>query len=162
MGDRAVDCARLESVCAERHRGFESPPIRFAREMSARNAKGITALHSNSAEIRRCLPMSHNGRQWGAIGAWHSTTLSQGLPRSKFPTYLHARVNVKQSQLRHVNSGLTRKDPPAHRLLVFRLDRLLGKREPLQTTINSRCDALLVGHGGSQDPGTIMEPDGLG
>ena len=30
MGDRAVDCARLESVCAERHRGFESPPIRPA------------------------------------------------------------------------------------------------------------------------------------
>jgi hypothetical protein len=29
MGDRAVDCARLESVCAERHRGFESPPIRI-------------------------------------------------------------------------------------------------------------------------------------
>ena len=28
MGDRVVDCARLESVCAERHRGFESPPIR--------------------------------------------------------------------------------------------------------------------------------------
>ena len=28
MGDRAVYCARLESVCAERHRGFESPPIR--------------------------------------------------------------------------------------------------------------------------------------
>jgi tetratricopeptide (TPR) repeat protein len=28
MGDRAVDCARLESVCAERHQGFESPPIR--------------------------------------------------------------------------------------------------------------------------------------
>ena len=31
MGDRVVDCARLESVCAERHRGFESPPIRFPR-----------------------------------------------------------------------------------------------------------------------------------
>src|SRR6266436_9651038 len=30
MGDRVVDCARLESVCAERHRGFESPPIRPA------------------------------------------------------------------------------------------------------------------------------------
>jgi hypothetical protein len=30
MGDRAVYCARLESVCAERHRGFESPPIRQA------------------------------------------------------------------------------------------------------------------------------------
>ena len=28
MGDRVVDCARLESVCAERHQGFESPPIR--------------------------------------------------------------------------------------------------------------------------------------
>ena len=24
--DRVVDCARLESVCAERHRGFESTP----------------------------------------------------------------------------------------------------------------------------------------
>jgi hypothetical protein len=32
MGDRAVDCARLESVCAERHRGFESPPIRHFRQ----------------------------------------------------------------------------------------------------------------------------------
>src|SRR5947207_5809297 len=31
MGDRAVYCARLESVCAERHPGFESPPIRHAR-----------------------------------------------------------------------------------------------------------------------------------
>jgi hypothetical protein len=30
MGDRVVDCARLESVCAERHRGFESLPIRSA------------------------------------------------------------------------------------------------------------------------------------
>ena len=30
MGDRAVDCARLESVCAERHRGFESLPIRIS------------------------------------------------------------------------------------------------------------------------------------
>ena len=28
MGGRAVYCARLESVCAERHPGFESPPIR--------------------------------------------------------------------------------------------------------------------------------------
>ena len=29
MGDRAVDCARLESVCAPKgHRGFESLPIR--------------------------------------------------------------------------------------------------------------------------------------
>jgi hypothetical protein len=29
MGDRVVDCARLESVCAPKgHRGFESLPIR--------------------------------------------------------------------------------------------------------------------------------------
>ena len=33
MGDRVVDCARLESVCAERHRGFESPPIRPASRL---------------------------------------------------------------------------------------------------------------------------------
>ena len=33
MGDRAVYCARLESVCAERHRGFESPPIRPASRL---------------------------------------------------------------------------------------------------------------------------------
>jgi hypothetical protein len=32
MGDRVVDCARLESVCAEGHRGFESPPIRTTLE----------------------------------------------------------------------------------------------------------------------------------
>ncbi len=40
MGDRVVDCARLESVCAERHRGFESPPIRqknILTELKRRN-----------------------------------------------------------------------------------------------------------------------------
>lgn len=32
MGGRVVDCARLESVCAAMHRGFESLPIRhFAK-----------------------------------------------------------------------------------------------------------------------------------
>ena len=43
MGDRAVDCARLESVCAERHRGFESPPIRsraFSDEVEWRSSTG--------------------------------------------------------------------------------------------------------------------------
>ena len=35
MGDRAVYCARLESVCAERHPGFESPPIRHLAYASA-------------------------------------------------------------------------------------------------------------------------------
>ncbi len=41
MGDRAVYCARLESVCAERHPGFESPPIRHIayRERSSQNFK---------------------------------------------------------------------------------------------------------------------------
>jgi hypothetical protein len=34
MGDRAVYCARLESVCAERHPGFESPPIRHLADAS--------------------------------------------------------------------------------------------------------------------------------
>ncbi len=36
MGDRVVDCARLESVCAERHRGFESLPIRISLLILAR------------------------------------------------------------------------------------------------------------------------------
>ena len=42
MGDRAVYCARLESVCAERHRGFESPPS--AMDGPARNIVGYLAL----------------------------------------------------------------------------------------------------------------------
>lgn len=39
MGDRAVYCARLESVCAERHPGFESPPIRqtLPRRLTSRS-----------------------------------------------------------------------------------------------------------------------------
>ncbi len=37
MGDRAVYCARLESVCAERHPGFESPPIRHEHEFALTN-----------------------------------------------------------------------------------------------------------------------------
>jgi tetratricopeptide (TPR) repeat protein len=43
MGDRAVYCARLESVCAERHPGFESPPIRhaFAVGLTSRLRKGV-------------------------------------------------------------------------------------------------------------------------
>ncbi len=35
MGGRVVDCARLESVCTERYRGFESPPIRFSSTAEA-------------------------------------------------------------------------------------------------------------------------------
>lgn len=34
MGDRVVDCARLESVCTARYQGFESPPIRHVNAHS--------------------------------------------------------------------------------------------------------------------------------
>ena len=64
MGDRAVDCARLESVCAARHQGFESPPIRFLFYFTparARNRnRGISAdracsLSVNPAATLRCV-----------------------------------------------------------------------------------------------------------
>ena len=64
MGDRAVDCARLESVCAARHQGFESPPIRFLfcfTPARARNRnRGISAdracsLSVNPAATLRCV-----------------------------------------------------------------------------------------------------------
>src|SRR5947199_2511109 len=43
MGDRVVDCARLESVCAERHRGFESLPIRQRSLGAKRKSEGCHA-----------------------------------------------------------------------------------------------------------------------
>jgi hypothetical protein len=66
MGDRAVDCARLESVCAARHQGFESPPIRFlfyftpARARNRNRNRGISAdracsLSVNPAATLRCV-----------------------------------------------------------------------------------------------------------
>ena len=66
MGDRAVDCARLESVCAARHQGFESPPIRFlfyftlARARARNRNRGISAdracsLSVNPAATLRCV-----------------------------------------------------------------------------------------------------------
>src|SRR3954469_15552137 len=42
MGDRAVYCARLESVCTARYRGFESPPIRHAE------IRGVIGWHTTS------------------------------------------------------------------------------------------------------------------
>src|SRR5439155_1230840 len=71
MGDRVVDCARLESVCAERHRGFESPPsaivlraARFARSTSYPTARfsrhahrsRIAGITSASFKARRVNP----------------------------------------------------------------------------------------------------------
>ena len=64
MGDRAVDCARLESVCAARHQGFESPPIRFlfyfTRARARNRNRGISAdracsLSVNPAATLRCV-----------------------------------------------------------------------------------------------------------
>jgi hypothetical protein len=51
MGDRVVDCARLESVCAERHRGFESPPIRLPRRGIMRSG-WITASRNKVADFK--------------------------------------------------------------------------------------------------------------
>ncbi len=52
MGDRVVDCARLESVCAERHRGFESPPIRHLDLASAfAETSSVPFLGSNPSGV---------------------------------------------------------------------------------------------------------------
>src|SRR4030095_5324404 len=57
MGDRVVDCSRLESVCAERHRGFESPPIRPASaESQARDQTHNETLKTNA--IGMILPVA--------------------------------------------------------------------------------------------------------
>ena len=50
MGDRVVDCARLESVCAERHRGFESPPSAPLVER-AQGIDCITVSHNSAANF---------------------------------------------------------------------------------------------------------------
>ena len=51
MGGRVVECARLESVCAAMHRGFESLPIRhFAAgelETSRRDEERRTAAQTD-------------------------------------------------------------------------------------------------------------------
>jgi hypothetical protein len=54
MGDRVVDCARLESVCAERHRGFESLPIRIidSELFTQIHVESITIEHNKYTEIR--------------------------------------------------------------------------------------------------------------
>ena len=62
MGDRVVDCARLESVCAPKgHRGFESLPIRQIADenLSTRNL----VLFIRMTEIRT--PFD----RWGALRA---------------------------------------------------------------------------------------------
>ena len=56
MGGRVVDCARLESVYAARHPGFESPPIRqrflfnaTARSIGQTPNNGLGALQTRAA-----------------------------------------------------------------------------------------------------------------
>ena len=62
MGDRAVYCARLESVCAERHPGFESPPIRQLTN-GRLIADVIWFCSARQEEIRTPLD------RWGALRA---------------------------------------------------------------------------------------------
>ena len=61
MGDRVVDCARLESVCAERHRGFESPPIRrvsltLDHAMLARHGRALFSFELAFFDYLQFLP----------------------------------------------------------------------------------------------------------
>jgi hypothetical protein len=53
MGDRVVDCARLESVCAERHRGFESPPIRHTGKSG--NLVWLLKVTLKVFHLRKCV-----------------------------------------------------------------------------------------------------------
>ncbi len=63
MGDRVVDCARLESVCAPKgHRGFESLPIRQLSQAQLFQTRGL-ALFVRVTEIRT--PFD----RWGALRA---------------------------------------------------------------------------------------------
>ena len=64
MGDRVVDCARLESVCApKRHRGFESLPIRQLEERTQCFARSRLLVRDHAMEIRT--PFD----RWGASRA---------------------------------------------------------------------------------------------
>ena len=71
MGDRAVDCARLESVCAARHQGFESPPIRFPRR-SCGIAIRITVSHNIAGYVAGVRACSETFRKY-VIGLSHGT-----------------------------------------------------------------------------------------
>ena len=53
MGARVVDWARLESVCAARHRGFESRPIRHAFGRSGAIAHARRPSHPGDSDLHR-------------------------------------------------------------------------------------------------------------
>ena len=55
MGDRAVYCARLESVCTARYRGFESPPIRHFYKLAVgagQDQGSLKELKNRSASLQ--------------------------------------------------------------------------------------------------------------
>src|SRR4051794_20186298 len=107
MGDRAVDCARLESVCAARHQGFESPPIRQSsraqsRDLAAKPTVNTSAFldfarndllllaHTSSRQHLQILSHLHHARAWqhpteihswinNAIPAQHRSRINHGV-----------------------------------------------------------------------------------
>src|SRR4029077_19222347 len=72
MGDRAVYCARLESVCAERHRGFESPPIRccFPRFVGLEARLRLTCALFNNLQFLSQLDHAGMGENTAKVYAW--------------------------------------------------------------------------------------------
>jgi hypothetical protein len=69
-------------ACVPKGTGGSNPPPSVALVKCQREIKSITVLHSNSAEIRPCLPMSHN--------AGNGAQLGRGT-RQRFRIGLHAR-----------------------------------------------------------------------
>src|SRR5215470_16091938 len=95
MGDRVVDCARLESVCAERHRGFESLPIRQHADKICRVC-GL-ALCNRITEIRT--PFD----RWGALRARAKSEALKLEPKRSFGLSLPIRqpsLGAKQKRKR--------------------------------------------------------------
>jgi hypothetical protein len=58
MGARAVDWARLESVCTERYRGFESRPIRHSSVSSSPQRTYVGKLGLNYSGAGNSSPSS--------------------------------------------------------------------------------------------------------
>src|SRR5213078_1300650 len=79
MGDRAVYCARLESVCAERHWGFESPPS-VSIVARARKVACITVSHNKSADFRRNPTLSFEVSSDRETGEWTPSVQSETPP----------------------------------------------------------------------------------
>src|SRR5437773_8996860 len=92
MGDRVVDCARLESVCAPKgHRGFESLPIRQPSAWSEGVNEGgphfskhcvVVAPRLRLGKPAAYFPRSRRSKIWNS---WRNfTTLPSGSTPRKF------------------------------------------------------------------------------